>query len=64
MNWLNSSGVGSLVAIHRRVGEQGGRIVLAEPNTRVKEIMRVLGMTAIWQSYPTVEQAVDSFHGH
>ena len=64
MNWLNSSGVGSLVAIHRRVAEHNGRIVLAEPNARVKEIMKVLGMTTIWKSYPTVEEAVTSFHAH
>jgi anti-sigma B factor antagonist len=61
MNWLNSTGVGSLVSAHRKVEEMGGRIVIASPNERVRDIMKVVGLAAVWSVYPTVEEAVASF---
>lgn len=61
--WLNSTGVGLLLAARRKIGEAGGHAVLAAPNERVKGILEVVGMTTIWEIHPTLERARASFGG-
>jgi anti-sigma B factor antagonist len=61
--WINSTGVGLLLAARRKIGEVGGRAVLAAPNDRVKGILEVVGMKAIWEIHPTLASARASFQG-
>lgn len=61
--WLNSTGVGLLLAARRKIDEAGGRAVLAAPNERVKGILEVVGMTTIWEIHATLESAQASFTG-
>ena len=63
LNWINSYGIGLLVAAYRAVSDQGGRIVLAGANDRVKDLLRVVGLDKRWDIYEEESAAVESFAG-
>lgn len=59
--WINSTGIGLLVGARRKVEDAGGRVVLAGVSERVKDILKVVGLAAIWDLYDDVDTAVASF---
>jgi len=61
LRWINSQGLGLLVGAYRIVNEHGGRIVIAGPQRRVQDLMRIVGMLSVWDVYETVDEAVASF---
>ena len=63
LRWINSMGLGLLVGAHRKVDEQNGQIVIAGPNQRIQDLMRVVGMLQVWKVYETVDEAVASIDG-
>ena len=60
--WINSTAIGLLVGARRKVEEAGGRVVLASVNDRIKGILQVVGLLAIWEVYEDVPAAISSFH--
>ena len=62
--WINSTGIGLLVGARRKIDEAGGRVVLAAVNTRVKEILKVVGLLAMWEVYEDLDAAMVSFGGN
>ncbi len=61
--WINSTGIGLLVGARRKIEDAGGRAVLAGVNDRVKDILKVVGLLAMWDVYPDPQRAVASFDG-
>lgn len=59
--WIDSTSIGLLVGARRKIEEAGGRVVLASVNDRIKGILEVVGLLAIWEVYANVDQAVASF---
>lgn len=62
--WINSTGVGLLLAARRKITDAGGRVVLAQPTDRVKDILQVVGMTTVWEIHDTLDAARASFAKH
>jgi len=60
IDYVSSSGLGLLLAAHRRLERQGGRICLAEVSEEVLHIMDVLGFNRIIRIFPTVDSAVQA----
>jgi anti-anti-sigma factor len=60
IDYVSSNGLGLLLAAHRRLERQGGRICLAEVSDEVLHIMEVLGFNRIIRIFPTVESAVQA----
>lgn len=59
--WINSTGVGLLVGARRKIDDAGGRVVLAGVTDRVRDILKVVGLLAIWELYDDVDTACASF---
>lgn len=59
--WINSTGIGLLVGARRKIDEAGGRVVLAGVNDRMRDILKVVGLLAMWELYDDVTAALDSF---
>jgi len=61
LRWMNSYALGLLVAGHRAVEEQGGRMALCGANDRVQEMLKVVGLSQVWKIYDTEADALASF---
>jgi len=58
IDYVSSNGLGLLLAAHRRLERQGGRLCLAGVSDEVLHIMEVLGFTQIIRILPDVGAAV------
>jgi len=58
IDYVSSNGLGLLLATHRRLERQGGRLCLAGASDEVLHIMDVLGFTRIIRILPDVGAAV------
>jgi anti-anti-sigma factor len=54
---IASAGIGSLMAVARKVAEKQGDIVLAGLHDRILSLFRLLGFTTFYKTAPDVEQA-------
>lgn len=59
LEFLDSFGLGVLVGGLRRARLHGGRLVLAGPNERIREILEVTGLDGAFQLAATVGDVVD-----
>lgn len=59
--YLNSSGVRVLITVQKALRPKGGRLVLAQPSERVKEVLQIAGLEAVMPVYDTTEAAVGAF---
>ena len=60
-DYLSSAGLRVLVAMHKATKKNGGGLCLAQPSTRVKEVLDLAGLTPVFAVYPDVVEAVGSF---
>ncbi len=58
---LDSSDLAQIMGASTRAGEAGGRLVLANPNTRVQEILRITRLEEVLTPHASIEEAVASF---
>ena len=63
LRWMNSYALGLLVAAHRAVEDQGGRMALVGANERVSEMLKVVGLSQVWNVYADESTALASFGG-
>lgn len=61
LRWMNSFALGLVVAAHRSVDEHGGRMALCSPNDRVLEMLKVVGLSQVWEIHDTEDAALASF---
>lgn len=57
--WLNSLGIGMLVAALASVRNRGGEMVLASATSRTEDVMSVTQLHRVFSIFDTVSEAVD-----
>ena len=60
-DYMSSAGLRVLVAMHKAAKKSGGGLCLAQPSTRVNEVLDLAGLTPVFTVYPDVVDAVGSF---
>ena len=58
--WLNSQGIGVMIAWYQLVGRGGGRMVLARPNERVRNVLAVTRLEQVFTIHDDFDAAVDA----
>ena len=61
LDWMNSTGLGAIVAASGRLRNAGGVLKLAKPNATVSHLIELNKLNLIIEIHPTVEAAVASF---
>lgn len=61
ISYLDSSGLGELVASLTIVSKQGGSLKLLNPSPRVKELLKITRVDKLFQVFDNEEAAVRSF---
>lgn len=59
--YIDSSGLGELVAAHVALGKRGGRIKLLHLTHRVRELMTITKLLTVFDAYENESEALDSF---
>ena len=59
--WINSRGMGMLMACYVSLANQGGELRLAGETEKTKSLLRMTKLNTIFKSYETVEEAIRSF---
>jgi anti-sigma B factor antagonist len=58
VNYIDSSGVGELVSSFTTVAKEGGQLKLLNLTTRVREILAITRLLAVFQVYDNEQAAV------
>jgi len=61
VSWVNSTGLGILIAAHAQVERAGGELKLCQVSRRVESILMVTRLNMIFESYADEAQALASF---
>ncbi len=61
VNYINSTGIGSLIQCFRKVQDAGGDLKLLNPSQSVNHIIQVSKLDSIFKSYSDLQTAVASF---
>jgi anti-sigma B factor antagonist len=61
VKWLNSSGLGVLMACLTSIKEAGGQLKLASVAEKVQSILMITKLVDIFETYETADRAVASF---
>lgn len=60
VNYMDSSGLGTLVGGLRRVAEQEGALALYGPNIQIEKVLSITGLNAILEMFDGEDSAVRS----
>ena len=58
VKFIDSLGIGQIAGGFTTLNENGGKLVLARINDKVKELLRLTGLQNHIQTFPTVEEAL------
>lgn len=61
VKWFSSTGLGSLLATYTSLRNVNGDLRIARPTRKIYSVFMATQLTKIFQSYDTVEEAVESF---
>lgn len=61
VNYMDSSGLGSLVAGFSTVSAQGGKLKLTNLDGKVHDILRVTKLLTVFEAFPDERAAIASF---
>jgi anti-sigma B factor antagonist len=61
VNYIDSGGLGTLVALYTSARSAGGAIKLARLTRRVGDLLQVTKLLTVFEVYETEEEAVESF---
>jgi len=61
VKWINSSGLGALIAAMTSVKNKGGELRLANVTEKVESIFMITQLIKVFKTYETVDRAVASF---
>jgi anti-sigma B factor antagonist len=59
--FIDSAGLGELIAFKKRTKEAGGDIKLLKPTRRVFELLDILRLTSVFEVYTDEREAVEAF---
>ena len=59
--WMTSGGIGILTRIHATLKREQGVLVLLSPSDRVRRVLTVTGLIALFDSYTDERDALASF---
>jgi len=59
--WVNSSGLGALLACHTSLVNKNGQLKLACATDKVQSLMMITQLIKIFENYDSVEEAISSF---
>ena len=58
--YLSSAGVRVLISAQKALKPRGGRLVLAQPSDRVKDVLKLAGVDVLFPTYDTTVAALAS----
>jgi anti-sigma B factor antagonist len=61
VNYIDSGGLGTLVALHTTAHNAGGTIKLANLTKRVGDLLQVTKLLTVFEVFDSEAEAVDSF---
>lgn len=61
VSYMSSAGLRELVAAYRRLQDGGGDLRLAQPSSRVQDVLEMSGLDTIFQIFLTQTDAVGSY---
>ncbi|MBV9470341.1 MAG: STAS domain-containing protein, partial [Abitibacteriaceae bacterium] len=61
VTYIHSTGYGLLLTVQRQAQAAGGKLVVAGFSSKVGSIFQLLGFDRVIPSFPTVEEALQSF---
>ena len=61
VNYMNSSGIGALIASHTSYTKNGGIVKLAGLTNNVQNLLVVTKLIDIFDTFDTIDEAIDSF---
>ncbi len=61
VNYMNSSGIGSVIAVHSSYNKNGGAVKLAGLTSNVQNLFVVTKLIDVFDVFDSVDQAVESF---
>ena len=62
VKWMNSSGLGVLMACMSTLNNSGGKLKLASVTDKVKSLLVITQLMRIFDTYESAERAVASFY--
>lgn len=63
VEFFDSAGMGSLLALQKRLKLQEGQLIIAGANRSVAEVFRMVGFDMLFHIHPDVASAVGSLNG-
>jgi anti-sigma B factor antagonist len=61
LSYLDSAGLGEMVACHSTATKNGGQVKLANTTTRLKDLLIITRLVTVFDTHDTEAQAVGSF---
>jgi anti-anti-sigma factor len=61
LTYINSTGLGLLMATFRQVRQHNGDLVIAKMSDKITNIFNLLGFSRLIHTYPTEAEALDKF---
>jgi len=61
VKWINSSGLGILMACHTSLRNAGGELKLASVTEKVKSLFMITKLITLFETFETADRAVASF---
>lgn len=61
VSYMDSAGIGELVACHKRTAERGGKIKLLNPTGRVFDVLQLTKLIEIFEVFEDERDALASF---
>ena len=63
VRWMNSHGMGMLMACYSTVNHSGGNIVLANLSEKVEDLMNITKVNRLFELFPSVKTALHVISG-
>jgi anti-anti-sigma factor len=57
--WLNSQGIGVMIAWYQLITQAKGRMVLVRPDTRVRNVLAITRLDQVFPIFATLEAGLD-----
>jgi anti-sigma B factor antagonist len=61
VTYIDSGGVGALVAMYLHVFKRGGRLKLLRPTERVRRVLEITGLLSVFEVFEEQDEGVRSF---
>ena len=59
--WINSTGLGALMAVYTSVQREEGKLKLCHVSDRIQSLFMITKLLTIFDTHPTEDEAIQSF---